>query len=215
MPLDAGVFLRANESYEGSLGPVELARMEAAVAVCVSDMLRALRIEPDHNTGETPERVARMLVREVFAGRYTMPPELTDFPNVAQLDELYAVGPISIRSCCAHHLVPIIGEAWLGVIPQLDARLIGLSKLHRLTQWIMARPQIQEEATQQIADHLSAVLAPRGVAVVIRARHFCCVWRGVRDEGSLMTTSVVRGFFKEDARARSEFMSLISGMGFN
>lgn len=202
----------ANQEFEGGLSALELADMERDVERCVGDLLAALRIQRDHNTQQTPERVARMLVREVFAGRYEAKPHLTDFPNTANVDEIMAVGPITFRSCCAHHLVPIIGQAWIGIIA--TDRLIGLSKLHRLTHWIMARPQIQEEATQQLADAIEQATKPRALALVMRARHFCCVWRGVRDEPSLMTTSIMRGLFKEDPRARSEFMTLISGMSF-
>jgi GTP cyclohydrolase I len=213
MPFDAGLFLRGNESFDGALNAEQMENMEGTVAGCVADLLHALRIEPDHNTAETPARVARMLVREVFAGRYAAAPVLTDFPNIAEVDQVDVVGPIAVRSCCAHHLVPIIGQVWIGQIP--TERLIGLSKLHRLTGWIMQRPQIQEEAAEQLADVIEEAVRPRGLAVVIRARHFCCAWRGVRDEPSLMTTSVVRGLFKQDAMARAEFMSLIAGMGFS
>lgn len=212
MPLDAGNLLRANESFSGTLSTDDLADMEGLVAGCVTDMLAALRIAPDHNTVGTPERVARMLVREVFAGRYEAPPELAKFPNVMGVDEMTAVGPIAVRSCCAHHLVPIIGQVWIGLIP--SATLLGLSKLHRLTHWIMARPQIQEEAVSQLADVLEEATEPQGLAVAMKAKHFCCAWRGVRDEPSVMTTSVVRGLFKTDDKARAEFLSLISGMGY-
>ncbi|MFP4895803.1 GTP cyclohydrolase I [Paraburkholderia sp. EG304] len=84
-----------------------------------------------------------MYVREVFAGRYEPRPNLTDFPNVRRLDELYTVGPISVRSMCSHHLCSVTGHAWIGVIP--GERVIGLSKFNRITEWVMARPQIQEK----------------------------------------------------------------------
>jgi len=155
---------------------------------------------------KTPARVARMLVREVLQGRYEGPPALTAFPN-SRLDELYVVGPVSVRSCCAHHLVPIIGQCWLGVIP--NGKVLGLSKFSRLVQWCAARGQIQEELTMQIADELDALLDPRGIAVVMRAAHMCCQWRGVKDANQLMMTSVTRGLFREDARARAELMALV------
>lgn len=205
--------LPANRSFAGNLSSDDMRDIEGDVAGCISELLDALRIERDHNTQDTPDRVARMLVREVFAGRYSEPPDLTDFPNTNELDQIYTVGPIIVRSCCAHHLLPILGSAWIGVIP--TDRLIGLSKFHRLTHWVMSRPQIQEEATHQLADALEQALAPRALAVVIRAKHFCTAWRGVRDEPSLMVTSIMRGLFKEDPRARSEFMSLIAGMGYS
>ena len=157
-----------------------------------------------------------MMVREVFAGRYTERPNVTEFEGIRQTDECTAIGPITIRSCCAHHLVPITGHCWIGVIPNAESRtVIGLSKNHRLAEWIMARPQIQEEAIEQLADELESVIDnPRALAVVVRAKHLCCGWRGVRDEASLMTSSVMRGLFKQDPMARQEFLALIAGMGY-
>jgi GTP cyclohydrolase IA len=208
MPLDQP----ANGNLAG-LSEDDLTAMQRRVAQHVAGILDALHIAPDHNTIGTPERVARMFVREVCAGRYTPMPELTDFPNIGNLDQIYAVGPIAVRSCCAHHLVPILGQAWVGVLP--GERLIGLSKFHRLTAWIMSRPQIQEEATEQLANALEDAIRPRALAVIVRCRHFCTAWRGVRDEPSVLTTSVMRGAFLGKAEARAEFMSLIAGMGYS
>jgi GTP cyclohydrolase I len=190
----------------------ELDDMERQVAVHVAGILQALRIAPDHNTEDTPRRVAKMYVREIFAGRTRPMPALTVFPNVSHIDQVYAVGPIAFRSCCAHHLVPILGHVWIGVLP--DDNLIGLSKFHRLTEWVMARPQIQEEATEQLADVLAEAIHPQGLGIVVRARHFCTAWRGVRDEPSLFTTSVMRGAFRSDPTLRAEFMTLLPGIGF-
>lgn len=202
----------ANANIAHHLEPGDLDSMEAEAAVHIARLLDALAIGHDHNTADTPRRVARMLVREVFAGRYQPAPDLTDFPNVTELDQIYCVGPITIRSCCAHHLVPILGHAWVGVVP--SQRVIGLSKFHRLAEWVMARPQIQEEATQQLADEIERAVRPLALGLVVRAQHLCCQWRGVRDAGSLMTTSVMRGLFKNDAKARAEFLSLIAGQGY-
>lgn len=186
--------------------------IEDNAAKAVEQLLDALLILPDHNTKDTPKRVAKMLVREALAGRFEPPPDLAVFPNMHNVDEIYCVGPISFSSMCAHHLVPIIGKAWIGVLP--DKSLMGLSKFHRLTRWVMARPQMQEEATEQLATALHEAIKPRGLAVVLRATHFCCSWRGVRDEPSLMTTSVNHGLLREDPAARAEFLALIAGMGF-
>ncbi len=208
----------ANDNLSEFVGPIELDALENEVADRANEMLRALVIdtESDPNTRDTARRVARMFVREVFAGRYQPRPEVTEFEGIRQADECFAIGPIAIRSCCAHHLVPITGQAWVGVIPNVEnATVIGLSKYHRLTHWIMSRPQIQEEAVEQLADELQqAIGSPRALAVVVRARHLCCGWRGVKDDTSLMTTSVMRGLFKQDAMARQEFLALIAGMGF-
>ena len=177
-------------------------------------LLEALRIdwENDPNTRETPARVARMLVDETQRGRFHHPPKLTTFPNTRALDELYTVGPIAVRSTCSHHLVPILGAAWVGVIP--GDTLIGLSKFHRLTEWVMARPQIQEEAAVQLADEIERLIRPQGLAVVVKAKHLCTVWRGVRDTGSKMVTSIMRGCLRDNAAARAEFMEAIKGQGY-
>jgi GTP cyclohydrolase I len=204
----------ANDHLVGLTG-AERAQIKDDVELAVRGLLRALRIdqERDHNTRETPERVARMLVDEVFRGRYHSPPRITDFPNVKALDTLYTVGPITVRSACSHHLVPILGQAWIGVIP--GDRVIGLSKFNRLTDWVMARPQIQEEATVQLADEIEARIHPKALAVVVKAEHLCMSWRGVREPGAKMVTSVMRGFFRDDPAARSEFFSAIRGQGYD
>ena len=177
-------------------------------------LLEALRIDwkNDPNTRETPARVARMLVDETQRGRFHHPPKLTTFPNTRALDELYTVGPIAVRSTCSHHLVPILGAAWVGVIP--GDTLIGLSKFHRLTEWVMARPQIQEEAAVQLADEIERLIRPQGLAVVVKAEHLCMTWRGVRDAGSKMVTSIMRGCLRDNAAARAEFMEAIKGQGY-
>jgi GTP cyclohydrolase I len=153
-----------------------------------------------------------MYVREVFAGRYEPLPKLTDFPNGKELDELYAVGPCEIRSACSHHLCPVEGQLWCGMIP--SNRVIGLSKFSRLARWITSRPQMQEEAIIQIADHLEGLLKPRGLAVVMRLRHSCMTWRGVREHQTVMTSSVTRGIMRESPAARAEFFQLIGSQGF-
>ena len=176
----------------------------------IEAMLRALVIdtESDHNTQDTARRVAKMYLTEVFGGRYEAAPPMTEFPNVEKLNELMVVGPITARSACSHHLCPIMGEIWIGVLPNAESNLIGLSKFVRLADWIMSRPQIQEEAVKNLADELEDKIAPDGLAVVMRADHFCMHWRGVKDR-SKMTTSVMRGSFLRDASLRKEFLDLI------
>jgi GTP cyclohydrolase I len=176
----------------------------------IEAMLRALVIdtESDHNTQDTARRVAKMYLNEVFAGRYEPAPPMTEFPNVEKLNELMVVGPITARSACSHHLCPIMGKIWIGVLPNADSNLIGLSKFVRLADWIMSRPQIQEEAVKNLADELENKIAPDGLAVVMRADHFCMHWRGVKDR-SKMTTSVMRGSFLRDSSLRKEFLDLI------
>jgi len=175
------------------------------------DLLRALVIDVDHdhNTRETGKRLAKMFVRELFAGRYLAAPDVTEFPNAERLNELMIVGPLRVRSACSHHLCPIMGRIWIGVLPDADSHLIGLSKYARLVDWIMSRPQIQEEAVSQIANLLQAHIKPDGLAVVMEADHYCMHWRGVKDDESKMVNSVMRGRFLADAALRKEFLSLL------
>ncbi|MFT3804882.1 MAG: GTP cyclohydrolase I [Burkholderiaceae bacterium] len=187
----------------------ERAALQREVEDAVQTLLRALVIdtESDHNTDGTARRVAKMYMREVFAGRYEPMPPITSFPNVEGINELIVIGPITVRSACSHHLCPIMGRVWIGVMPRPDSRLIGLSKYARLTDWIMSRPQIQEEAVKTLADTLESQLNPAGIAVVMRADHYCMHWRGVKDQAS-MVSSVMRGVFLRSDALRKEFLSL-------
>lgn len=214
-----GVMLRsmgiphaANDNIASFLRPGDLDAIEHDVRQAIDALLHALVIERDHNTEDTPARVARMLVHELYKGRYQPMPTLTDFPNVRALDELYTVGPITVRSTCSHHLVPVIGQAWVGVIP--GERVIGLSKFSRLVDWVMSRPQIQEEAVMQIADEIENVIAPKGMGVILRANHMCMTARGVRDHDTSMVTSVMRGLLLDQHEARNEFLRLVQAQGF-
>ena len=164
----------------------------------------------DHNTADTARRVAKMYIQEVFKGRYVKAPSITEFPNAEHLNELMIVGPVTVRSACSHHFCPIIGRLWIGLMPNEHSNLIGLSKYARLAEWIMSRPQIQEEAITQMADVLMNKVSPDGLAVVMEADHFCMGWRGVRDLDSKMVNSVMRGAFLKDPNLRREFLSLLS-----
>ncbi|WP_329741275.1 GTP cyclohydrolase I [Dyella sp. A6] len=207
----AGVRFHANDNIAGYLRDDELAEIEQEVEARAQALLRALVIDVDndHNTRETAARLARMFVREVFAGRYQPAPVVTEFPNAEGLEELMIVGPVRIRSACSHHLCPIMGHVWVGVMPAAGSNLIGLSKYARLIEWVMRRPQIQEEAISQIADLLERRLQPDGIAVVMEADHFCMHWRGVKDDGSKMLNSAMRGSFLHDSALRREFLSLL------
>jgi GTP cyclohydrolase I len=184
--------------------------LRSEVEARVQALLESLVIDTvsDHNTHETARRVAKMYLREVFRGRYDPMPPVTDFPNVERLSELLVVGPITVRSACSHHLCPILGRIWIGVLPNAESRLIGLSKYARVADWIMSRPQIQEEAVKLLADELERLLKPDGLALVMKADHFCMHWRGVKDESS-MTSSIMRGSFLASDALRREFLSLI------
>ena len=178
----------------------------------MAEVLRSLVIdtEGDHNTTETAKRVAKMYLTEVFKGRYEPMPPVTEFPNVEQLNELMIVGPITVRSACSHHLCPIIGKVWIGIMPNGHSNLIGLSKYVRICDWVMSRPQIQEEAVTQLATILQDKVKPDGLAIVIEADHFCMHWRGVKDADTRMINSVMRGSFLKDSALRREFLSLLS-----
>ncbi len=170
----------------------------------------------DHNTQETAKRVAKMFVREIFAGRYLPMPRVTAFPNTGggngggRYNQVYISGPITVRSTCAHHMMPIVGNCWIGVKP--GDKVIGLSKFNRLVDWVASRPQIQEEMTEQIADIIEEQTKPEALAVVIKAQHFCLTHRGVKEHDSDMTTSVMRGKFREEQALRHEFLTLMNNM---
>lgn len=209
----AGQRFHANDHIGAFVEGDELDELRAEVQARLGDVLRALVIdtESDHNTQGTAERVARMFVDEVFSGRYRPAPDLTEFPNAERLNELMIVGPINVRSACSHHLCPILGKVWIGVLPSAQSNLIGLSKYARITDWIMSRPQIQEEAVVMLADALQTRMNPDGLAVVMRADHLCMHWRGVKDDDCAMTSSVMRGAFLNDANLRREFLALMNG----
>jgi len=201
----------ANDNIAAFIRPGELESLVEEVAEKMQAVLESLVIDTqsDHNTQETSRRVAKMYVQEVFNGRYVEQPSLTKFPNVSRLNELMIIGPITVRSACSHHLCPIMGRIWIGVLPSKSSALIGLSKYSRLTEWVMCRPQIQEEAVVELADMLEKKIKPVGVAVVMDADHFCMQWRGVKDRDSKMINSVMRGAFLKDANLRREFLALI------
>ena len=201
----------ANDNISAFIKPGELEALVDEVAEKMQAVLESLVIdtENDHNTQNTSRRVAKMYVQEVFNGRYVDQPTLTKFPNVSRLNELMIIGPITVRSACSHHLCPIMGRIWIGVLPSKESALIGLSKYSRLTEWVMCRPQIQEEAVVELADMLEKKIKPIGVAVVMDADHFCMQWRGVKDRDSKMINSVMRGAFLKDSNLRREFLALI------
>jgi len=202
----------ANDNISEFLLPGDLDALLDEVTGKMQGVLESLVIDTqsDHNTQDTARRVAKMYLREVFAGRYAAPPKVTEFPNAASLNELMIVGPITVRSACSHHLCPIMGRLWIGLMPNEHSNLIGLSKYARLADWVMSRPQIQEEAISQIADLLMSKVTPDGLAVVMEADHFCMHWRGVKDSQTKMINSVMRGSFLKDPALRREFLSLIN-----
>ena len=202
----------ANDTIFAYLDPGDVDKIEDEVTDAFQGVLKALIIntDDDHNSKDTARRVAKMFVHEIFKGRYYPPPEITAFPNAKQYDQIYMTGPITINSTCAHHFQPITGGCYVGVFP--GEKVIGLSKFNRLVDWIVSRPQIQEEMTEQIADEIEKQTEAKGVAVVIKAKHFCMSARGVKEHDSDMLTSVVRGLFREDPAIKAEFFSLLNNM---
>jgi GTP cyclohydrolase I len=201
----------ANDNIADVIEAGELEELIDEVSARMQSVLESLVIDTksDHNTQETARRVAKMYVTEVFRGRYFAAPAVTEFPNAERLNELMIVGPVKVRSACSHHFCPIIGSVWIGLMPNEHSNLIGLSKYVRLTDWVMTRPQIQEEAITQIAELLMNKVNPDGLAIVMEADHYCMHWRGVKDDGAKMINSVMRGSFLKDHTLRREFLSLI------
>ena len=208
----AGCRHHANDNIAAYVRDGELDELKAEVQARMHEVLRALVIDTDsdHNTNETAKRVAKMYIDEVFSGRYRPMPAVTEFPNAERLNELMIVGPITVRSACSHHMCPIFGKVWIGILPNEHSNLIGLSKYARIADWIMSRPQIQEEAVTMLANELQARVRPDGLALVMEADHFCMHWRGVKDTDSAMVNSVMRGAFLKDPNLRREFLSLLA-----
>ncbi len=205
----------ANDNISEFIEPGELGALLDEVEQKMQGVLDSLVIdtEGDHNTSNTARRVAKMYLNEVFKGRYVEGPAITEFPNAEGLNELMIVGPITVRSACSHHFCPVMGKLWIGVMPNERTNVIGLSKYARLAEWIMGRPQIQEEAVVQLADLIQTKTKPDGLAIVMQATHYCMAWRGVKDMDSKMINSVMRGVFLKDVNLRREFLALIPREG--
>ncbi|MBA2673682.1 GTP cyclohydrolase I [Ramlibacter sp.] len=201
----------SNDNIAEFIQPGELEAMLDEVAQKMQGVLDSMVIDTvsDHNTGDTARRVAKMYLNEVFRGRYVKAPAITEFPNAEHLNELMIVGPITVRSACSHHFCPVIGRVWIGILPNEHTNVIGLSKYARLAEWVMGRPQIQEEAVVQLADLIMEKTQPDGLAIVMEATHYCMAWRGVKDLDSKMINSVMRGVFLKDPALRREFLALI------
>ena len=201
----------ANDNIADFIEPGDMERLLDEVEVKMQGVLESMVIDTvnDHNTNDTARRVAKMYLNEVFKGRYVQPPPITEFPNAEHLNELMIVGPIRVRSACSHHFCPVIGQVWIGVMPNERTNVIGLSKYARLAEWVMGRPQIQEEAVVMLADLIQEKTQPDGLAIVMEASHFCMGWRGVKDLDSKMINSVMRGVFLKDPHLRREFLALI------
>lgn len=207
----AGAEYFSNDNISAHINDDEIELLVDEVAEKFQGVLESLVIdtENDHNTKETARRVAKMFVKETFSGRYRPVPKVTAFPNIGY-KSLYATGPISVRSTCAHHFQNIVGKCWVGIIPEEE--VIGLSKFNRLVHHICERPQIQEEMTSQIAEALMTYAKTEHVAVVVKAEHHCMTMRGVREHESDMTTAIMLGAFNKDPALKKEFYDICFSM---
>ncbi|QRM32713.1 GTP cyclohydrolase I [Microvirga sp. VF16] len=198
-----------NEAFDQPLSEAERAVMMAAAAQKVEELFDILRIDHqnDHNTRDTPQRVAKMYVEELLEGRFNAPPRITEFDNAQAYDQLIVTGPIALRSMCAHHLMPIYGQATIGILPAADGKIIGLSKYDRIVEYFAARLQIQEELVKQIGQYIMDMTAPRGLAVRISAVHMCKTQRGVRaSHRSRMVNTHYWGEMADNAEFKREFL---------
>src|SRR5918998_117793 len=198
-----------NEALAEPMVQADREAMITAAAQKVEELFDVLRIDHrnDHNTRETPLRVAKMFVEEILQGRYTAPPRITEFDNAQAYDQLIVTGPLEIRSMCAHHLMPIYGHAVIGILPAADGKIIGLSKYDRIVEYFASRLQIQEELVKQIGQYIMDMTEPRGLAVRISAVHMCKTQRGVRARHrSRMVNTYYWGEMANNTALKSEFL---------
>ncbi len=173
----------------------------------MSDVMSTLGLDlSDDSLNETPHRIAKMYVNEIFTGlNYSDFPKISMVSNKMQVDEMVKVSDIKLTSTCEHHFVIIDGLAKVAYIPQKN--VIGLSKLNRIVRFFASRPQVQERLTQQILVALQTLLETEDVAVSIKASHYCVIARGVRDTQSYTETNALGGIFKSSSTTRAEFLN--------
>jgi len=171
-----------------------------------TEILKLLELDlSDDSLAETPHRIAKMYVNEIFSGLdYASFPKITLIDNKMQVDEMVKVSDITLTSTCEHHFVTIDGKATIAYIPR--SKVIGLSKINRIVQFFSRRPQVQERLTQQILVALQTLLDSQDVAVSITATHYCVKARGVMDATSETTTTSLGGIFKSRPETRAEFL---------
>lgn len=183
--------------------------LKEAAARKLEELFDVLMIDHrnDHNTRDTPARVAKMFVEETMRGRFTSPPKITEFDNVERCDQLIVTGPLEVRSTCAHHLMPIYGHAIIGILPSAEGKIIGLSKYDRIVEYFSSRLQIQEELVKQIERFIVDNTAPCGLAIRISAVHMCKSHRGVRaSRASRMVNTTYYGALASDSQLKAEFL---------
>jgi GTP cyclohydrolase I len=172
----------------------------------MSDVLTTLGLDlSDDSLCETPQRIARMYLDEIFSGLdYSNFPKITVIDNKMQVDEMVKVSKVNVISTCEHHLITIDGNSKVAYVPK--DKIIGLSKINRIVKFFAQRPQVQERLTQQILVALQTLLGTDDVAVTIEATHYCVKARGVMDENSTTQTTAMGGQFKLNDRMRAEFI---------
>jgi len=204
-PADPAETQCAQQSAQQSAQAVDHERIKRAVR----EILAAIGEDPDREgLLETPARVARMYA-EMFSGLHQDPKAHLQKAFTEKYDEIVLIRDIAFNSVCEHHLLPFMGHAHIGYLP--NGRVLGLSKLARLVEVVSHRPQVQERMTETIADLLENDLGAKGVAVVVEASHTCMTIRGVRKPGSLCVTSAMKGIFRSNVSSRAEVLSLIYG----
>lgn len=204
--------MKSGENIIGKNVAYHLNKQNAEIAF--EDFLKYLGFNypSDPQMKDTPRRVVKMYMEELFIGCYTEAPKITVFPNTREYDEMIFEGDIKLNSICSHHFVPFIGVCHIAYIPSVSGNITGLSKLNRIVEWYARRPQIQEELTTQIHDYIEELLKPKGVAVYIQAEHLCVKIRGVKHD-STMITSKLSGVFKDNSNlARKEFYDFINNL---
>jgi len=164
----------------------------------------------DANSVDTPKRVAKMFLQELFQGLHLPAPKVTVFENTGNYDGLVFQGNIEVKSMCAHHHMPFFGVAHVAYIPLKGKKIVGLSKLNRMVNYFARRPQVQENLTKEIHDYVSALIGDnRGVAVVIKAKHLCIFMRGVNQNTMTQTAELSGAFLENENLARLEFFDYI------
>lgn len=179
----------------------------ARIQSAMTDIMQTLGLDlQDDSLSDTPKRIAKMYVDEIFSGLdYRRFPKITTIENKMQTEEMVQVNDISLTSTCEHHFVTIDGTARVAYIP--SKTVLGLSKINRLVDFFSQRPQVQERLTQQVLVALQTIVGTQDVAVSINATHYCVKARGIRDNTSYTKTSAIGGQFKNDRQLRAEFFS--------
>ena len=197
------------------LSEEEKQKMIVEAAEHYGKYMDALKIDwrNDPNSSDTPMRVAKAFVNDLAEGCYNKGPKITAFDNLDEYDGMVFQGNIKVNSFCSHHHLPFIGVANVAYIPSKEGKIIGLSKLNRIVEFYSRRPQVQENLTMQIHDHINFVCTGNeGVAVMVSANHMCACVRGVKHDATMKTSKLSGEFMNYKSHARKEFYSFIGDL---